>query len=379
MSSKTTDPEKSPDAPDLLLVAGARPNFMKIAPIARALTQRGSLSFQVLHTGQHHDYEMSRVFFEELEIEQPDIFLGPGGGSHAEQTARIMIAFEKLLTDLEPRMVVVVGDVDSTLACSVTAAKSHVPVAHVEAGLRSGDRSMPEEINRLVTDAISDLLFTTCDDGTENLLREGVPESRIRQPGNVMIDTLLRFRPRAEALEPAVAVGTGSGEPYVISTLHRPANVDDQASLEKIIDILRGTADRATVLLPLHPRTRKNLERFGLDKKLEHPGIQLLPALSYLNFLRLVLGSTLVLTDSGGIQEETTVLGIPCVTLRPNTERPVTIELGTNVLAPLDHDIVVGHVESALSGTWKSHSIPQGWDGHAAERMVDELELYLGS
>lgn len=369
-----SDQQPPTASPDLLLVAGARPNFMKIAPIAHALSSRDTLSFQVLHTGQHHDYEMSRVFFEELEIAEPDIFLGPGGGSHAEQTARIMVAFEKLIGELEPRMVIVVGDVDSTLACSITAAKAHVPVAHVEAGLRSGDRSMPEEINRLVTDAISDLLFTTCDDGTRNLLAEGVPKSRIHQPGNVMIDTLLRFRPKAEALPAAVEVGEG---PYVISTLHRPANVDHRESLEVILDILRDTADQATVLLPLHPRTRKNLERFGLEEKLAHPQIRPLPALSYLNFLKLVCGSSLVVTDSGGIQEETTVLGIPCVTLRPNTERPVTIDLGTNVLAPLDRAIVGQHVADALGGSWKSHTIPGGWDGHAAERIVDQLERAL--
>ncbi len=361
--------------PDVLLVAGARPNFVKIAPITRALSRRGRLSHQVLHTGQHHDHDMSRVFFDELEIAAPDITLGPGGGSHAEQTARIMVAFEKLLAERGQLLVVVVGDVDSTLACSLTAAKARVPVAHVEAGLRSGDRSMPEEINRIVTDAVSDLLLTTCDDGTANLEREGVPPHRIRQPGNVMIDTLMRFLPKARSLEPWP--GVPAAERYVLCTLHRPSNVDDEGSLREVTAILRATAELAPVILPLHPRTTRNLARFGLNDELRHPRIHPLPALSYLNFLRVVLGASVVLTDSGGIQEETTVLGIPCVTLRPNTERPVTVELGTNVLAGLDRGEVTAHVAAALAGRWKPHRVPEGWDGAAAERVVDELERFL--
>lgn len=361
---------------DVLLVAGARPNFVKIAPLCRAISEHAHLRQLLLHTGQHHDFEMSQVFFEELEIPAPDAYLGANSGTHAKQTANIMVAFEEFLQHTRPRMVLVVGDVNSTLACSVVAAKEGVPIAHVEAGLRSFDRSMPEEINRIVTDSLSDVLYTTCDDGTKNLLREGVPSERIHQLGNVMIDTLMRYRERAEAFMPELPSGL-AGEPYALATLHRPSNVDQPATLERVVEILEDAARKIPVVFPVHPRTRKNLDALGMNGRLERAGVYVLPPQGYLKFLNLMLAASLVLTDSGGIQEETTTLGIPCLTLRGNTERPVTVKVGTNLVVGLDRARIRDAVRDVLDGQWKRGSVPSGWDGRAAERIARHLAREL--
>lgn len=357
---------------DVVLVAGARPNFVKVAPLHRAIREQGRLRQLLLHTGQHHDEEMSRVFFEELELPTPDVYLGASSGTHAQQTGRIMVLFEQFLTEIRPRMVLVVGDVNSTLACSVVAAKSGVPIAHVEAGLRSFDRSMPEEINRVVTDALADVLYTTCDDGTTNLIAEGIMPERILQTGNVMIDTLLRYKDRAAA-RPLPIAGSLADGGYALATLHRPANVDRAASLRRIVEILEDTAERLPVVFPVHPRTRNSLEEQGMTARLAAAGVHLLPPQGYTEFLRLMLGAALVLTDSGGVQEETTVLGIPCLTLRDNTERPVTERLGTNVVVGLERPRIAAAVADALAGRWQRGAVPPGWDGHAAERIAAHL------
>lgn len=367
----------SPADVDVLLVAGARPNFVKIAPLHRAIAQQSQLRQLLLHTGQHHDFEMSQVFFDELEIPAPDVHLGANSGTHARQTASIMVAFEEFLGKTRPRMLVVVGDVNSTLACSVVAAKAGVPIAHVEAGLRSFDRSMPEEINRIVTDSLSHLLYTTCDDGTNNLLREGVPQECIHQLGNVMIDTLARYKKRAEALPPELPAAF-SGQPYALATIHRPSNVDEAEALERVVTIVEDTARQIAVVFPVHPRTRRNLDTLGMNGRLESAGVYVRPPLGYLKFLRLMLGASVVLTDSGGIQEETSVLGVPCLTLRRNTERPVTVTHGTNRLVGLDRERVREGIERVLQGQWSRGSIPPGWDGHAAERIARHLANELG-
>lgn len=361
---------------DVLLVAGARPNFVKIAPLHRAIREGGRLRQLLLHTGQHHDVQMSQVFFEELEIPVPDVYLGANSGSHAEQTGRIMVAFEQFIEGRKPRAVVLVGDVNSTLACSVVAAKAGVPIAHVEAGLRSFDRSMPEEINRIVTDSLSRVLYTTCDDATANLGREGLPAHAIHQLGNVMIDTLVRYRPSAEALAPELPSGM-RGERYALATMHRPANVDNTEALARVVAILEETARSIPVLFPVHPRTLKNLKSLGLEERLEASGVHTLPPQSYLRFLEFMLHASVVLTDSGGIQEETTALGIPCLTLRESTERPVTQELGTNLVVGLDRERIRSAVQAVLDGRWKRGSVPSGWDGHAAERIAAHLAQLL--
>jgi len=359
---------------DVALVCGARPNFMKVAPLHRAIATAGRLSQALVHTGQHHDFEMSRVFFRDLELPEPDVHLGAGSGTHAQQTARIMVAFEEYLAIASPRIVVVVGDVNSTLACGLVAAKSGVPVAHVEAGLRSFDRSMPEEINRVATDTLSSVLYTTCDDGTRNLIREGIAADSIRQVGNVMIDSLFRYRAAAAAY-PSALPESLRGERYALVTLHRPYNVDGPDALDNVVRILEETSRRLSVVFPVHPRTRKSLERFGLLNRLA-AAVCLLPSQSYLSFLGLMLAATVVLTDSGGIQEETTALGIPCLTMRENTERPVTVELGTNEVVGLDRARVGAALERALNGRRRPGVVP-GWDGRAAERIAVDLMLRL--
>jgi len=354
-------------------VVGARPNFMKIAPLHRALVADGGFESIILHTGQHYDEKMSDIFFRQLELPEPDIYLGVGSGSHADQTARIMIAFDGVLMEREPDLVVVVGDVNSTLACSVTSAKRDVPLAHVEAGLRSRDRRMPEELNRIVTDQMSDLLFVTEQAGVDNLAGEGIPADRVHLVGNVMIDTLLHFRERAGRTEVLGRLGL---EPsgYALVTLHRPSNVDDPPALEKVVELITKAAEACTVVFPVHPRTRARLADSGRIGPLEaSDAIHLLEPVGYLEFLNLMQNAAVVLTDSGGIQEETTVLGIPCLTVRENTERPVTIEMGTNELVPLDADFIVGRIRGILEGGAKDGQVPPLWDGHAAERIVQKL------
>ena len=360
----------------IMLVAGARPNFMKIAPLYREL-RRHNDTFEpvVVHTGQHYDVNMSDVFFRDLEIPEPDVFLGVGSGTHAEQTAAVMVSFEKTCLEQRPDMVLVVGDVNSTMACTITAVKLGIPVAHVEAGLRSRDRTMPEEINRLVTDSISDLLLTPSRDGDENLLREGCSPDKIHRVGNIMIDSLKYILPKVRMSDACSKIGVQPKE-YGLITLHRPANVDTGESLEKIVDIVIRASAELKVVFPVHPRTSGRLETFGLMPLLRNNAhIMLLEPLGYTEFMNLLVNARLVLTDSGGVQEETTWLGIPCLTLRPNTERPVTITEGTNDLVTFDtvNDAIV----KICKGQWKKGTVPELWDGMTAGRIVDVLSKTL--
>ena len=369
--------------PMLFLVAGARPNFMKIAPIVRALQAHGGLAFQIIHTGQHYDREMNDVFFEELGIPQPDVFMAAGGGSHAQQTAKIMIGFEELCQAQRPDAVLVVGDVNSTLACSIVAKKLQIPVAHVEAGLRSGDRAMPEEINRLVTDSISDWFFVTEPSGVEHLRREGKATDAIHYVGHVMVDNLLYQAHQLEGTDTAgfetsafKAAHTGAGRRYGVVTLHRPSNVDDAAMMTRIGGALKEIATELPLIFPVHPRTRANLAKFGVDLG---PNITLVGPQAYMAFLHLWKDAAVVLTDSGGLQEETTALGVPCITIRENTERPVTVEEGSNVLAGTDPAVIVAEARKILRGEGKQGRRPHLWDGDAAVRIVDILARQLGS
>jgi UDP-N-acetylglucosamine 2-epimerase (non-hydrolysing) len=362
----------------IYLVAGARPNFMKIAPIVRALqAQAARFAFKIVHTGQHYDREMSDVFFEELGIPKPDYHLEAGGGSHAQQTAKIMVAFEEICQNAPPDCVLVVGDVNSTLACSIVAKKLHIPVAHVEAGLRSGDIRMPEEINRLVTDSISDWFFCTEPAGVANLLREGKAPEVVFHVGHVMVDNLLFQRDQLDASD---KVGLDSEAlkklhpRYGVVTLHRPSNVDDEATLRGIATALKEIAIDLPLIFPVHPRTRGNLEKFGLDLG---PNVVLTKPQSYMEFLNLWKDAALIMTDSGGLQEETTALGIPCLTLRENTERPVTVDEGSNVLVGPDPVRILEEAAKILAGHGKQGRRPTLWDGKAAERTVAELDRLL--
>ena len=353
----------------LLLVAGARPNFMKVAPLLREFRARPDrFEARLVHTGQHYDEQMSDVFFEDLEIPPPDIHLGVRSGTHAAQTARIMEAFEKVIEDERPDWVVVVGDVNSTLACSVVAAKVTPPirVAHIEAGLRSGDRTMPEEVNRIVTDALSDLLFTTSPDADRNLVAEGVSKRKIHRVGNVMIDTLRRFLARADSSD--VMTRLGIAPPFALLTLHRPSNVDDSQALQRIVVALDTIALEIPILFPVHPRTLKMIEAHGGE--VGGGGLRLVEPLGYLDFLHLQKRARLVLTDSGGIQEEASILGVPCLTLRENTERPITLTRGTNRLVGSDTARIVAAARRILRAPPpRPRPIPL-WDGKAAARIV---------
>jgi UDP-N-acetylglucosamine 2-epimerase (non-hydrolysing) len=356
------------------IIAGARPNFMKIAPILRAAKKySNTLECRLIHTGQHYDKAMSDVFFEELGIPKPDHHLGCGGGSHAEQTAKIMVAYEQLCLEEKPDILLVVGDVNSTLACSIVATKLHVPVAHVEAGLRSGDRDMPEEINRLVTDAISSWYFVTEPSGVEHLLHEGKPVESIHHVGHVMVDNVMF---QSDILSQTPRVNSPASDfkkkhaRYGVMTIHRPSNVDDKELFTALAVSLKKIAEDLPLLFPVHPRTRQNMEKFGIDLG---PNIELLPPLGYMDFLDAWKDAVLVLTDSGGLQEETTALGVPCLTLRENTERPVTVEEGTNVLVGMDADAITREVNLILNGEVKLGRRPHLWDGRAAERIMDVL------
>jgi UDP-N-acetylglucosamine 2-epimerase (non-hydrolysing) len=361
----------------IINVVGARPNFMKIAPIIEAMNRHpGSLRHYLVHTGQHYDEKMSKIFFEDLGMPKPDVDLEVGSGSHAEQTARIMIEFEKVCLREKPDLIIVVGDVNSTMACTITAKKLGIKAAHVEAGLRSRDMSMPEEINRLCTDVLCDYLFTTDRIADQNLKKEGVPEEKIFFVGNVMIDTLLKHKEMASRLSLRNDWGLSTGG-YATLTLHRPSNVDDPTILREILEALREISLHTPVVFPIHPRTRKMVERFGLGhyfssgNKVE--GIWLTDPLGYLEFLHLNMGAKLVLTDSGGLQEETTVLGVPCITLRHNTERPITCEEGTNVIVGNSRKKILEAADHVLNGEFQKGAIPEKWDGKAAERIVDIL------
>jgi UDP-N-acetylglucosamine 2-epimerase (non-hydrolysing) len=344
----------------ILNVVGARPNFMKIAPIVEEMKKAPDLNGLLVHTGQHYDEGMSDVFFRDLGIPVPDVHLGVGSGTHAEQTARVMVEFEKVCVREKPDLVVVVGDVNSTMACTIVAAKLLIPVAHVEAGLRSFDRAMPEEVNRLVTDALADLLFTTSRDADENLKREGVDPKKIHFVGNVMIDTLLKHRKKAAELK------MDKPSQYALVTLHRPSNVDDPAVLRSILEALEEISKAIPVIFPIHPRTAKRVAEFGLSMN----GIRTMDPLGYLEFLNLTSTATVVLTDSGGLQEETTILGIPCLTLRYNTERPVTISDGTNIMVGPHKGRILDAFRRISNGDWRPAGPPEYWDGHAAERII---------
>jgi UDP-N-acetylglucosamine 2-epimerase (non-hydrolysing) len=362
-----------------LLVAGARPNFMKIAPILEAFRvwqqERSDIRVSLVHTGQHYDSKMSDSFFEDLGIPQPDINLGVGSGSHAQQTARVMMAFEEVCLSDRPDWVVVVGDVNSTMACTITAKKLGIRVAHVEAGLRSFDMTMPEEINRLCTDVLADLLFTTDPIADGNLRREGIAEEKICFAGNTMIDTLLRHRERAGSMP--LPDGLADGK-FAVLTLHRPGNVDHCETLTTLFGAITEIARRIPIVFPAHPRTIARLKEFGLYQSLcSGSAIRLIEPLSYLPFIGLVMHSRMVLTDSGGIQEETTVLGIPCITMRPNTERPITCKLGSNILVGTDPGRIKSAAFAVLDGSLRQSVIPEKWDGHAASRIVDTLLAHV--
>jgi len=389
-----------------MLVAAARPNFMKIAPLMRAIARHERIRPVLVHTGQHYDKNMSEAFFRDLGIPEPDIHLGIGSGSHAQQTGRVMIAFEEILLGEKPDLILVVGDVNSTMACALAAVKLHIPVAHVEAGLRSFDRTMPEEINRLVTDAVSDYLFTPSPDGDENLLREGVAEEKIHLVGDIMVDSLLYHLEQAKRTPILDDLGLRRHDgapgfqgdngimPYALVTLHRPSNVDDRESFTRIMDGLRRVASRVPVLFPMHPRTRKQVTVHGLEsvftfhERDDHgpffqvhreattgnpSTIHVFPPLGYLEFLNLMARAAVVLTDSGGIQQETTVINIPCITLRDTTERPITLTEGTNVLVHNDPDRIEEEAIRALEGRSRRGACPAIWDGRTAERIVATL------
>ncbi len=348
----------------ILHVVGARPNFMKVAPVLRALNTREGVRQTVVHTGQHYDANMSDVFFRQLGIPAPDVNLAVGSGSHAQQTAEIMTRFEPIVLDRQPDIVFVYGDVNSTVAAALVCSKLQIRVGHVEAGLRSFDRSMPEEINRIVTDQLSDMLFTPSEDGDANLEREGIAKEKIHLVGNVMIDSLVRLLPEA------MKYGrNGFPERYALVTLHRPSNVDDAETFSSILRSLMDVRNDLAVLFPAHPRTRQRLAAFGMNTR----QLQVLDPVPYVEFLSLQRNATVVITDSGGIQEETTYLGVPCLTLRSNTERPVTVSQGTNILVGQDAAKLRSELTMILQGNAKRGAIPPLWDGRAAERIARVL------
>ncbi len=360
----------------VISVVGARPNFMKIAPIHKAFQKyNGKIKHLICHTGQHYDENMSKVFFEDLELPEPDFYLGVGSGSHAEQTARIMIEFEKILLAQKPDLIIVVGDVNSTIACTLVATKLKIKAAHVEAGLRSFDRDMPEEINRLLTDAISDFLFVTEKSGIENLKNEGVINDKVFFTGNVMIDSLANFLHKAESSDIHEKYQLEKGK-YVLVTLHRPSNVDTKEELKAILHLLNTVAGKRKLLFPIHPRTKSNMVKFGLDNTLEK-NVILTDPIGYIDFLALTKDAELIITDSGGIQEESTYLGIQCITVRKNTERPITVEVGTNQLVGVDLVKVEEAALKVLDGKIKKGTIPDLWDGKAAERIVEIIHEKL--
>jgi UDP-N-acetylglucosamine 2-epimerase (non-hydrolysing) len=362
----------------VIVVAGARPNFMKVAPLMREL-KRYPRHFQCLlvHTGQHYDFEMSEVFFQNLQIPKPDIYLNVGSSSHAIQTAKIMITFEKVLLREQPDVIIVVGDVNSTLACSLVASKLHIKIAHVEAGLRSFDRTMPEEINRIITDSLSDYLFVSEESGVRNLKREGINSPKIYFVGNIMIDTLLFNLPVVNKSNIVKELNL-TKERYCVMTLHRPSNVDSATSLSEIYSIMESISRMMQIIYPVHPRTRKMFKALNyLDKFNGINGFRMIEPLGYIDFIKLLKGSICALTDSGGIQEETTILKIPCMTMRDNTERPITVTRGTNHLVGRNKRKIMRHVGNILRGKMKKGNIPDLWDGKTAARIVDILAMQL--
>ena len=354
-------------------VVGARPNFMKIAPLLEAMAEYPDLEPLLVHTGQHYDYEMSQIFFEDLDIPEPDIYLRLGSGSHAVQTGKIMMAFEEVVMEHKPDLVMVVGDVNSTLACTLVGAKLLIPVAHVEAGIRSFDRTMPEEINRILTDSVSDYLFTPTEGANDNLRKEGVPEEKIFLVGDVMIDTLLKYREAASSNAILDQLGLRN-HPYALMTMHRPFNVDVKANLVGILNAVMEIQRRTKIVFSTHPRTKARVQEFGLsDMVSSMENLVVIEPLGYLCFMGLMVNSKFVLTDSGGMQTETTVLNIPCLTMRGNTERHETTREGTNTLVGSDTQLIVDRSNSILAGNGKSGAYPELWDGHTAERIVRVL------
>jgi UDP-N-acetylglucosamine 2-epimerase (non-hydrolysing) len=355
-------------------VVGARPNYMKVAPIWRAMEKRGRFTRSLVHTGQHYDENMSKVFFDDLRLPKPDVYLGVGSGPHGEQTAKVMIELEKVFSKGAPDLLVVVGDVNSTMAGALVAVKMGIPVAHVEAGLRSFDRTMPEEINRMVTDIIADLLFTTEPSAEKNLRNEGVDRSKIHFVGNVMIDSLHFYRPMAEK---STILDDLSLEPlrYGLVTLHRPSNVDDPEGLRAILGVFDELGSACPLVFPAHPRTRKIMDANKL--RVHEKRLKILDPIGYLDFVKLMMHARLVLTDSGGIQEETTVLGIPCLTIRENTERPITVEIGTNHLVGVSPEAILEEARAVLAGRVEPGRIPELWDGKASERIVEIIDEFL--
>jgi UDP-N-acetylglucosamine 2-epimerase (non-hydrolysing) len=363
----------------VLSVVGARPNFMKVLPLVRQFEKVRGLNHQLMHTGQHYDELLSDAFFRDLELPKPDYYLGAGSGSHAEQTAKVMVESEKVLLAEKHDAVIVFGDVNSSLAVSIVASKLQIPVAHVEAGLRSFDRSMPEEINRIVTDALSSFLFTTCRDADENLSREGVPERNVYLVGNVMIDSLLLFKDKAERSKILDALGRKSKN-YGLVTLHRPSNVDSRGPLNGIINALERLQQEIPLVFAVHPRTRKMIRTFGFEEQLAGmKNLTLTDPLGYLDFLKLTSHARIILTDSGGLQEESTFLGVPCLTLRENTERPITVTQGTNQLVGNDPEKILGRALEILrnGSPDRTYAVPELWDGRAADRIVEILTSKL--
>lgn len=358
----------------VLNIVGARPNFMKIAPIHRLMEASQRFEPILVHTGQHYDEKMSRIFFRDLGLPQPDVYLGVGSGTHSQQTGAIMIELEKIMLEVKPELVLVVGDVNSTMAAALVTSKLHILLAHVEAGLRSFDRSMPEEINRIVTDSLTDFLFITEASGRDNLLNEGVANDKIFFVGNVMIDSLLSHLNKANESDIMQRLKLNR-QSYALLTLHRPSNVDDKDTFHNILCALEKIEKNIPIVFPIHPRSRKMLEKFRLLPRIEKmQQLKLIEPLGYLDFLHLMANATFILTDSGGIQEETTVLGIPCLTLRKNTERPVTVDRGTNILVAMDPAKIVTESENILAGKAKKGEAPSLWDGCAAQRILDVLE-----
>jgi len=363
------------------LIVGARPNFMKMAPLYKVLKEQGDrYTPALIHTGQHYDEKMSKLFFEDLGMPEPDAYLHVGSGTHGQQTARIIERYEEyILSGNRPDLVIVAGDVNSTIACALVAKKLHIPVAHLEAGLRSFDERMPEEINRVLTDRISDLLLTPSEDGDANLLKEGVPAEKIHLVGNIMIDSLVEHRIKADGSELMSELGISENEPYVLVTLHRPSNVDEVSGLEMLLSAFNEIGKQIRIVFPMHPRTSKNIERLGLSSKLaEIPNLIITEPIGYLDFMKLQMNAKFILTDSGGIQEESTFFGVPCLTLRENTERPITITEGTNQLVPLDSQSIIQYSMDVLNGKVKTGCVPKYWDGNTAERVVKVLDKWFG-
>jgi UDP-N-acetylglucosamine 2-epimerase (non-hydrolysing) len=368
----------------LICVVGARPNYMKMAPLLRAFRAHPTLPKAILvHTGQHYDFALNDRLFSDLELPAPDVNLGVGSGSHAVQTAEVMKRFEPIVVDAKPSCVIVVGDVNSTMACTLVASKLHVPVVHVEAGLRSFDRGMPEEINRVVTDQIADLLYTTERSAHANLAREGIDPARAEFVGNLMIDSLQAalkkmVDPKTTLSKEGVSIGLLTDPAgFGVVTMHRPSNVDDPGNLAELLEILRKVSQRLPLVWPIHPRTRANIDKLGLGERLAQVRMACLPPQGYLEMVGLLSGAKLVLTDSGGVQEETTALGVPCLTMRPNTERPITVEHGTNTLVPREEKVVLSMVDEILRNGGKRGRTPEFWDGNAAGRIAVHLAGWL--